>query len=155
MEAEARLQQLQSKLELEDQNKQLMRRFFEAWGKGDHETLSQLTGPNYVFYFPSNTQNPLSREDLLSTNKTLREAFPDIRWQMKDLVADGDMVVFRFIQRGTHEAMFQGVPATGTQAECSGIIMNRIRDGRVVEQREEYDSLGLMAQLGMTLTPKK
>ena len=92
---------------------------------------------------------------MLSTNKKLREAFPDISWRMENLVADGDTVVFRFVQTGTHEGVFEGIPATGVKVEGSGILFSRISDGKVVEQREEFDSLGMMMQLGMVLAPKE
>ncbi len=142
-------------MKVEEQNKELMRTFFEAWGNGDYETLKDLTTPDYGFYFPSNSRSPLSREELVSTTKNLRKAFPDISWRMESLVADGDTVVFRFVQTGTHQGVFQGIPATGIKVECSGILISRISDGKVVEQREEFDSLGMMMQLGMALTPKE
>jgi predicted ester cyclase len=49
---------------------------------------------------------------------------------------------------------FMGIPATGNKYEISGIWISRIENGKIVEQREELDMLGLYQQLGMELKPK-
>jgi predicted ester cyclase len=48
-----------------------------------------------------------------------------------------------------------GVPATGNKYETSGILISRIENGKVAEQREDFDMLGFMQQLGMELKPKE
>ncbi len=48
-----------------------------------------------------------------------------------------------------------GIPATGNKYESSGILINRIENGKIVEAREELDQLGMMMQLGMELKPKE
>ncbi|MEE9356136.1 MAG: ester cyclase, partial [Methylococcaceae bacterium] len=87
--------------------------------------------------------------------KMLHNAFPDIVWSMEELIATEDKVIIRFIERGTHEGKFQGIPATGNKYESSGIFITRIEDGKIVEMREERDMLGFFQQLGMELKPKK
>ena len=74
---------------------------------------------------------------------------------MEELFASDDKVIFRFIQRGTHEGEYRGIPATGKKYESSGILITRIVNGKIVEQREEFDLLGMMMQLGMELKPKE
>ncbi len=154
-EAMAELEAMKAQAEVEEQNKALMHKFFEAWGNGDFETLKELLAPDYVFYYPSNSPNPVSREELIPMGKMLRKAFPDISFSMEELFAVGDRVIFMFIQRGTHEGEYMGIPATGNKYESSGILITRIENGKVVEQREEFDMLGMMLQLGMELKPKE
>ena len=48
-----------------------------------------------------------------------------------------------------------GIPATGNKIESSGILIARIENGKVVEQREEFDMMGFMQQLGMELKPRE
>ena len=74
---------------------------------------------------------------------------------MEELIATEDKTIIRFIERGTHEGEFMGIPATGNKYESSGILINRIENGKIVEQREELDILGLYQQLGMELKPKE
>jgi len=57
--------------------------------------------------------------------------------------------------RGTHQGEFQGIPATGNKVEISGIIISRIENGKIVEEREDWDLLGFMQQLGLELKPKE
>jgi predicted ester cyclase len=57
--------------------------------------------------------------------------------------------------RGTHQGEFAGIPATGNKVEISGIMIGRIENGKIVEEREEMDMLGLFMQLGMELKPKE
>lgn len=54
-----------------------------------------------------------------------------------------------------YTASFQGIPATGNRIELRSIIMARIKDGKVIEEREKYDTLGMMQQPGMELKPKQ
>jgi len=154
-EAMAELEEMKAQAELEEQNKELARKMFEAWGKGDFETYKELLAPDFVFYFPSRSTKPWSQEELKEFAKMYRKAFPDISWSMEELIATKDKVIIRFIERGTHEGEFQGIPATGNKYETSGILISRIENGKVDEQREEFDMLGMMQQLGMELKPKE
>ena len=153
--AVAELQAMQAQAAAEQRNKEVMLTFFEAWGKGDFETLTELTTADYAFCYPSNTANPLSREELEATYRRIREGFPDVTWSIEELHTGGDTVVLRFVQTGTHEGVFQGIPATGKRIETSGIAVSRVVNGQIIEQREEYDMLGVVTQLGMTVTPQE
>jgi predicted ester cyclase len=48
-----------------------------------------------------------------------------------------------------------GFPATGNKFEYSAIVIVRIEDGRIIEEKIEFDELGFMMQLGMELKPKE
>lgn len=66
--------------------------------------------------------------------KNLRNAFPDLQVEVKDLVAEGDVVVWRRIHTGTHQSEIAGVAATGKKLEWQSIIYSRFEDGKVVEE---------------------
>jgi len=154
-EAMAELEAMKAQAEVEEQNKELARKMFEAWGKGDFETYKELLAPDYANYYPSRSTTPMSQEETIEIRKMLQKAFPDISWSIEELIATEDKVIIRFIERGTHEGEFQGIPATGNKYESSGISIRRIENGKVVEEREELDLLGLYQQLGMELKPKE
>jgi steroid delta-isomerase-like uncharacterized protein len=128
---------------------------YEAWEKGDFEAYKEVVAPEYVWYLPSRSTKPMSREETIEFGKMLRNAFPDIIYSIEELIAVEDRVISRFIVRGTHEGEYQGIPATGNKIEVSGIMMTRIENGKIVEDKEELDALGLMMQLGMELKPKE
>ena len=151
----AELEKSKAQAEVEEQNKELVKRAWEAWGEGDFETFKELLAPDYVYYFPSRTTKPMSREETIEFGKMLRKAFPDISWGIEELFAVEDRVIVRFIFSGTHKGEWQGIPATGNKIESSGIIIARIENRKIVEDKEEFDMLGLMQQLGMELKPKE
>ena len=141
--------------EIVERNKELTLKMMEAWGKGDFETYKALLAPDFRFHYPSNNPNPMSVEDLIDFAKMYRKAIADISWSLEEIIAAEDKIVMRFIERGTHVGEFMGVPATDNKYETSGILISRIENGKVAEQREDFDMLGLMQQLGMELKPKE
>ncbi len=153
--AMAELEEFKAQAEIEEQNKVLVKRMYEAFEKGDFEAYKEVVAPEYVWYLPSRSTQPISREGTIEFGKMLRNGFPDLSYSIEDLIAEDDIVISRFIFRGTHEGEFQGIPATGNKVEMSGFMMTRIENGKLVEDKEEYDGLGFMIQLGMELKPKK
>ena len=154
-EAMAELEEFKAQAEVEEQNKALVNRMYEAFSTGDFEAYKEVVAPEYVWYFPSRSTKPVSREETIEFVKMLRNAFPDITYSIEELIAVEDRVISRFIVRGTHEGEYQGIPATGNKIEVSGIVMTRIENGKIVEDKEELDALGLMMQLDMELKPKE
>jgi len=71
------------------------------------------------------------------------------------VIAQGDKVVIRLTNRGTHKGAFRGIPPTGKEIEYTAIFVGRFVDGKVVETWVEANILGLMTQLGMELKPKE
>ena len=151
----AELEEFRAQAELEEQNKELVKREWEAWSKGDFETFKELLAPDYVYFVPSRNTKPMSLEETIELVKMLHNAFPDITYSVEELIAEGDKVMSRFIVRGTHKGEYQGIPATGNKIEHSGIMITRIENGKIVEEKEEVDRLGVMMQLNMELKPKE
>ena len=154
-EAMAELEKFKAQAEVEEQNKELIKRMYEAINKGDIEVYAEVLAPEYVWYMPSGNTKPISREGTIEFVREARNGFPDCHWSLEDLIAEGDIVLSRFIFRGTHTGEFQGIPATGNKVEMSGFMMTRIENGKCVEDKEEADTLGMMQQLGMELKPKE
>ena len=74
--------------------------------------------------------------------------FPDTYTTFEDEMAVGDKVVVRYIVRATHKGNFMNIPATGKPVKYSGIAIFRIANGKIAEQWQEADVVGLMQQLG-------
>ncbi len=153
-EAMAELEATISQAEVEEQNKALVLHWYEELDKGNIETLIDMFAPNFLWYSPSNSPTPMSREDAYEFLKTIFLAFPKWMHKMEEIIAAGDKVVTRAVDYSTHEGEFQGIPATGNKVEFGAIVIYRIENGKIVEMREEGDILGLMLQLGMELKPK-
>jgi steroid delta-isomerase-like uncharacterized protein len=135
-----------------EENKAVIRRWFEASPKGDSATVRGLLAPNFVSYVGS---SPPMRgfEAYEQFTAGFRNAFPDIQFTVDELIGEGDKVVARWTMRGTHQGNFQGIPPTGKKVAVSGMNISRLEGGKVVEDRAEMDALGMMQQLGVVPPP--
>ena len=80
-------------------------------------------------------------------------AFPDIYFTVEEMLAEGDKVMIRYTTHATHRRNVMGIPATGKQVTAWGISIYRIASGKIVEEWDSYDNLGVMQQLG-EISPK-
>ena len=91
-------------------------------------------------------------ESYASGMRALLAAFPGLQFTVDEVLPageGGDVVVTRFTARGTHRGDQLGFPATGKSVTFQGIIVDRLRDGKIVDRHEVLDALGLMQQLGV------
>jgi steroid delta-isomerase-like uncharacterized protein len=150
----AELEKFRARANREEQNKEIVKRFLEEWNKGNVEIADELYAPEYSWYYSSTTPNPMPRKETIEFFRIFFKAFPDANWTIQGLYPVGDRVIAWLTVRGTHKGEFQGIPATGNKVEFNGFDMFRIQAGKIVEEREETDMLGLYQQLGMELKPK-
>jgi steroid delta-isomerase-like uncharacterized protein len=148
------LEKFRTQAKVEEENKALVNRLWEAWSKGDFEAFKEVVAPEYVWYFPSSSAKPRSREETIEAMKMIHNV-ADVTFSIEEMFAAGNRVIVRYIMRGVHQGEWQGIPATGKKIEVSGIMIHRIENGKVVEDREEFDMLGIYQQLGMELKPKE
>lgn len=130
-------------------NKAIARRVVEdIFNAGRLEVADEIVTPDFVGHDPASPEPITGPEGLRRQAEGYRTAFPDVRLTIEDEIAEGDRVVTRWSARGTHEGELFGIPATGKQATVTGITIDRIDDGRIVETWTNWDTLGLLQQLG-------
>lgn len=83
----------------------------------------------------------------------LHSAIPDIRLEVHEVVAAGDLVAYRATLSGTHEGELLGMPPTGRSFSVQHMHMLRMRDGRACEHWAVRDDLGMLQQLGIIPAP--
>ena len=114
----------------------------------DQSRAYDLVATNFVGHFPG--QPPLQGlEAYRQFGAIYFTAFPDLQIIPEDLIAEGDKVTMRYSWRGTHKAELMGIPATGKQVRASGISILRVADGKIAEQWDNFDNLGMLQQLGV------
>lgn len=139
--------------QLAEANKAVAARFFtEVWGGGSEAVAQELLGDSYVGHM-TGAPAPLDREGWLGFFREFRVAFPDAAFTIEDMVAAGDRVALRLTMRGTHRGVFNGIPPTGRSVVVSGVSIERIVDGRIVEGWVTNDALGMLQQLGVLPAP--
>ncbi len=135
-----------------EENKAIIRRWAEVWHARDMAAVDEVLTPDYVRHDPNipEVRGPEAEKQLMMTYFT---AFPDLRFSVDDIVAEGDMVVTRLTVHGTHQGELLGIPPTGKQVAISAIEIFRIAEGKIVEQWVIADALGMMQQLGAIPAP--
>jgi predicted ester cyclase len=84
----------------------------------------------------------------------LRAALPDLQVTVEDLLAEGDKVALRLRGRGTHRGPFAGVAPTGRPVALTSMELLRLAGGKLVEHWDEFDTLGVLQQLGAIPAPR-
>ncbi len=92
---------------------------------------------------------------LTSMLRSMRGAFPDFHLTTEDQIAEGNKVITRVTFRGTHQGDYRGIAPTGKQIKYSGIAIDRIVDGKVVEMWHVADTCAMLQQIGVTAAPPK
>ncbi len=133
-----------------EENKALARRLIEeAWNQGNLAAVDELLAPDHVGHHSLVPKHPPSREFYKQYILRTRSAFPDFHATIEEQIAEGDLVVTRWSVQGTHQGTFRGHSPTGKQMNLTGIVIDRIVDGKVVEGWMEMDTLHQMQQLGV------
>lgn len=151
----ARLEELKARAEAEERNTELAHRYIEAFNQGDLEAFKELLSPDYGIYSPSGYPERTSRDKLIENYVGVRKVFLDFTWNIEDIIAAKDKVVCRIIAKGTYKGGVPVIPVAEKEFVFSMITIMRIADGKIVEEWQEDDQLGLMRQLGLDLKPKE
>jgi steroid delta-isomerase-like uncharacterized protein len=130
-----------------EQNKTIVRRAFEEPWKGNLDVVDELIASDYVGNDPANPEPLRGPEGVKEFITTYLAAFPDARITVEQQLAEGDFVATRWTGRGTHKGELMGVQATGKQVSVSGLTISRLSGGKIVEEFQNWDTLGLMQQL--------
>jgi len=134
----------------EEQNKQVVRQYIEAFNRQDIERLGQLvSSTNQSFQF-SGMHYSMDWNRTQQFFAVFWTAFPDLSAKIEEIVAEGDKVAIRVINTGTHKGDFQGIPPTGKKVSFEGRDFMTLRDGKIVEQQAGVDMMELMQQIGAT-----
>ena len=141
---------------LSDTNKTVIRRFFEeVWNKGNLAVLNELIAKDHVNSGPGTLPGlPTGPEGAKQLVTVYRNAFPDIHFKIDELIAEGDKVVTRWTAQGTHKGELVGIPATGKSSTVTGINVDRIVNGKIVESWGIFDQFGMMQNLGVIPMPE-
>lgn len=135
----------------EEANKELVRRYLNAFNAGDRDALGDLLAPDVVEH--GIHEELAGVDEVFEFLQAHHDMFPDYTGETEAMVAEDDLVVVRYAVRGTHEGTYQDVEPTGNTAEWTGMVMYRIEDDRIAEVWLEEDRLRLLEQLEVVDPP--
>jgi steroid delta-isomerase-like uncharacterized protein len=132
-----------------EENKALARRSWEeVVNRKNLAAIEECYAPDFVWHEPD--QEVRGYEQARRFVSPFFEGFPDINVTVEDAIAEGDRVVTRYTIRGTHRGETEEFgPPTDKRMELEGITIHRFEGGKIVEEWERYDNLGVMQQLGL------
>ena len=136
-----------------EENKTLFRRAYEElWNRGNLSVADELIAPDFINYSasPGSNRGP---ESMRGSVAWARNAFPDLHFEIEELVGEGDIVAGRLTVSGTHRGSLMGEPPTGRSVRNNHMHFVRFRDGKVVEHWGVREDLGMMRQLGLVVVP--
>ncbi len=131
-----------------EQNEAIARRFIQAWGVGNLEIVDELAAPDISVYYPLLGDTLHGREAFKQTLLAVNTNFPITEVICEEVFARDDKVLLRWSVRATHTGVFLGIPPTGKQVVWTGITVYHIVDGKIVEERGESNTLGVLQQIG-------
>ncbi len=133
-------------------HKAVVRRWVAAWNEQNLDAAEGLLTSAYVRHDANvpDIVGPAAERQFIAGVLT---AFPDLRFEIEQLVAEGDLVMGRYTARGTQRGAFAGVPPTGRAVVFQATESYRLVGERIAEQWVVMDTLGLLQQLGALPPP--
>lgn len=127
---------------------QTMQRAYDLLNEGDIDGFGRLLAETFIEHDEVPGLTP-SKEGVLELFRGYRAAFPDLRMNADEILADGDKTIARVTATGTQNGEFMGMPASGKSVEVQLIDIMRFDDaGLVCEHWGVMDMLSLLQQLG-------
>jgi steroid delta-isomerase-like uncharacterized protein len=127
-----------------DQNKAAVRDCFEQASKGNFDALHQIVTADYVVH-PEEANGP---DGLAEMVQGYRSALANLSVSVEHQFTEGDYVATRCTIRGRHEGELMGTPPSGRDVEFTSLTISRCRDGKIEEEWELVDTVGLLRQVG-------
>ncbi len=113
--------------------------------KGDWTTLDTLLADDFTY---TGDGLELTKDQYIGFMQDLKAAMENMDMQFTHVIAEDDIVSVRFITTAKNTGKFMGAPASKKNVTINGIFMRKIKDGKVVQEWQTTDLLGLMAQMG-------
>ncbi|MEZ4500849.1 MAG: ester cyclase [Thermomicrobiales bacterium] len=130
-----------------ESNKQAARDFFDQiWNQKDETAIDRFVAEH------ANGNDPdfgTGREGFRRQWRQWIAAFPDLHFEIVDLISEGDKVLTRWVLTGTLQGEYLGVQPDGRQIRVEGMSLDRIEGQMVAEGFDGWDNYGFRKQLGL------
>ncbi len=135
-----------------EENKAIARRAWQGVSEGNPNITEEVYAADCVIHEPDEDVEGV--EGVKEFVAMFRVAFPDLHMTVEDEIAEGDKVAIQWTAHGTHRGELMGIPPSGNEVNVSGITIHRIEGGKIAEEWEMPDNMGLMQQIGAIPAPE-
>jgi len=137
-----------------EQNKAVVRRFFELFRSAEPQALKTVLAPNLIAH-SHGAPGPQSRSEHIQGILRWNAAF-ETEFTVEEQLAEGDLVATRTTMRAVHNrGEFMGLSPSGKEIEIEGMTIERVEDGQIVERRVMANYLSMYQQLGLIPQPEQ
>jgi predicted ester cyclase len=132
---------------IEDNRKAAADFFEQIWNQKDESAIDRFIALDAAGNDP---KFGVGRESFRAEWKKWHAAFPDLHFDVREIIAEGDRVVTRWHLTATHTgAEYLGIRPTGAKIAVDGVSIDTIKDSVVLEGFDAWDALGFRQQLGI------
>ena len=129
------------------ENKEIVRRALEEPWR-DLSVLDELIDESYVSYDPAEPEPIRGIQGAKDNVNGYLSAFEGAHITVLDQIAEGDLVATRWEGKGRHTGELMGIPPTDKEAVVTGQSFTRVKNGKLVEDWTNWDTLGMLQQIG-------
>jgi len=141
----------------EEEAKAMTDRVLEIWNDGNLDLIDDIFAPEIVVKTNSSPEDIVGLEGIKNWVTSTRTAFPDFHMTFDEIIVKGYKIVTRWTSTGTNTGTLSmplgELSPTGKKIHISGLAINRVENGKAVEELVVYNVLEMLQQLGFTLTP--
>jgi steroid delta-isomerase-like uncharacterized protein len=134
----------------ETDNRRLVEKLYDALNAHDLDRIAEFHDDSYLLESDSLPGPIHGPEGAKQNTATYFKAFPDLHFEIQQMIASGDYVVTRWHSTGTNNGEFNGMPPTGGRVSINGCSVSQIRNGRIIKTTLYFDQLTLLRPLGVT-----
>lgn len=138
---------------VQEKNKALVKTVYEKVNANKWDDMSNYIAENFIDHDPDPRQKPGLQGVKETFEQYHKKTFPDLKFAVQEIFAEGDLVCTRIAVTGTNKGEFMGMKATGKKFSVQGFDLMRIQNGKAVERWGTFDSAAMMMQLGMMKPP--
>lgn len=120
-----------------------------AWNAHDVEGIAQFYAEDFEGVDVAYAAPSRGRDDIRHTMSRYLVAFPDLQFNIKDLVVQENKASLAWIGRGTHQGKVMNIPPTGRKIEIWGTSFFTIHNGQITYSLHIWDVAGLLRSLGL------
>ncbi|ADD03941.1 DUF1486 family protein [Natrialba magadii ATCC 43099] len=128
----------------------VVRREIETvWNDDNLDMIDDLVTDEFTYHNPMIDESIHGPADYRTLVENFRGAVPDYEMTVEEMISDGEIVATRFRATGTQERPLLDIEPTGAKIDITGMLFDRIENGKLVERRVNDDAFGLLRQLGV------
>ncbi|WP_017604178.1 ester cyclase [Nocardiopsis alkaliphila] len=135
----------ESNVSATERNKELCLSMVAAWNRWDLDGVIKHWADDVIHY---SEDQPVDSDEMIQRMEAGLRAFPDLRLDVRSIIAEGDRVTLRITVTATNKDEFLGEPATGRGVRWFMVEELRFVDGKVVEHWDVFNYLPMLKDLG-------